>query len=252
MEDPLKKRRGRRRKNENLRDTTTPRDKRVKFKEHSESEIDGNTQHISFGNINIVVMKNKQDSMKIDLKNNSTNVIQCALNITKKELYEYSIDKYIINPDSTKLLSINKAKGISILKHYADSNSKGEEIMDTNILCYHCCHSFINKPCFLPYDYCQPLQRYKLYGNFCSPNCAKAYALNSKTFSNKVYLIGCFYRKLYNNTNLKIKPAPSIHTLKCFGGTLTIEQFRENFDNNVVFNLTKINAKIKPIELLIN
>lgn len=165
---------------------------------------------------------------------------------------EYNVDKYIIRTDShNKIVSLNKSKKITTLKHYESSLSSGKDIKETDILCFNCSHSFTNQPCFLPYDYCPKLKRYKLFGNFCSPNCVKSYALNSKTFSNKVYLIGDFYRKLYNNSELKIKPAPSILLLKSYGGSLTIDQYRENFDNNVLYTLNNINAKIKPIELIV-
>lgn len=257
MEEPIKKRRGRRRKNEIIADNLIKLDKKVKFKENENETIvneDGeHTQSISFGNINIVVKKTKPDDFTIDLKNTSNSVIQCLLNTTIQEIDEYNNkNQYILNTENNKLININNSKKINILKHYEDNSSNGTEITETDILCYHCAHPFKNKPCFIPYDYSPKLDRYKLFGNFCSPNCAKTYAMNSKNFSNNVFLIGQFYRKLYSNWSLKIKPAPSIMALKVFGGNLTIEQFRENFDNNVNYSLEKINAKIKSIELVIN
>lgn len=255
MEEPFKKKRGRRRKSELVTEHNINLDKKVIFKEDNKhtNTSDENIQEISFGNINIVVKKNKQETFKIDLKNNSTNLVQCLLNITKKEMDEYNTDKYIIHADGhNKIVYINTTKKLYILKHYEDATDKGEEIKETELLCYHCAHSFPNQPFFIPYDYCEKLKRYKLFGNFCSPNCAKAYAINSKCFSTKVYLIGEFYRKLYNNHSLKIKPASSIMTLKCFGGPLSIEQYRENFDNNVYYSLGRINAKIKSLDLIIS
>lgn len=252
MDESIKKKRGRRRKCELIKEHNVNLEKKVIFKEQDNIDNEGQIQEISFGNINIFVKKNKSETFKIDLKNNSTNLVQCLLSVSKKELDEYNIDKYIIHGDgNNKIVSLNNSKKITILKHFEDISSKGEEIKETDILCFNCSHSFTNQPCFLPYDYCYKLKRYKLFGNFCSPNCAKSYALNSKTFSSKVYLIGDFYRKLYNNSSLKIKPAPTILCLKCFGGTLTIDQFRENFDNNVLYTLNKVNAKIKPIDLII-
>lgn len=254
MDEQLKKRRGRRRKCEMVKEQHLNLEKRVIFKEPENEHIepDGNVQEISFGNINIFVKKNKQNTFKIDLKSNSTNIVQCLLTISKKEMDEYNVDKYIIHPDgNNKIISLNNTKKITVLKHYEDALSNGEDIKETDILCFNCSHSFPNQPCFIPYDYCDKLKRYKLFGNFCSPNCAKSYAINSKIFSSKIYLIGDFYRKLYKNSSLKIKPAPTILSLKCFGGPLTIEQFRSNFDNNVTYSLSKINAKIKSIELII-
>ena len=58
------------------------------------------------------------------------------------------------------------------------------------------------------------------------------------------------YRKLFG-ANYNIKLAPPLHTLKAYGGHLTIEKFRENFDNNINFTLKNICSKVITDEIII-
>ena len=100
-----------------------------------------------------------------------------------------------------------------------------------------------NIPFYLPIDHCQKLDRYKIFGNFCSPNCVKSYCLNNKTFENKSYLVGQFYRKLFGS-EFRITPAPSIFCLKDYVGELTIEEYRKfNYKNNR-YILSNVNSSI--------
>ena len=63
------------------------------------------------------------------------------------------------------------------MTYYKTSNDFGEEIYLSNTRCYNCHHNFKNSPYFLPIDYCEQTKRFKITGNFCSPNCIKRYAL---------------------------------------------------------------------------
>ena len=110
---------------------------------------------------------------------------------------------------------------------------------------------FNNKPYFLPIEYNEELKRFKVTGNFCSPNCVKTFGFNSKTQSNKLYLIGHMYRTLYG-PNYKIKPAPPIHCLKEYGGKLSIQEYRATFDTNKQFILKDICSKVCMNEIIVN
>ena len=72
---------------------------------------------------------------------------------------------------------------------------------------------FLGSVFFLPFDYSSRLNRYKLFGNFCSPNCVKSYSINNKTFQNKTYLIDSSIENFFG-PNFRIQPAPSILNLK--------------------------------------
>ena len=93
------------------------------------------------------------------------------------------------------------------------------------------------------------MNRFKVTGNFCSPNCVKTYALNSKIYQNRIYLIGHMYRKLFG-PNYTIKPAPPIQTLKEYGGKLSIEEFRANFDNSKQYSVKNIFCKVLMDEVI--
>ena len=137
------------------------------------------------------------------------------------------------------------------MKYYVDEFDMGNEIITSKYRCYNCHHNFSNKPYFLPIAYNPELQRFKVTGNFCSPNCVKSYALNSKIYSTKCYLIGHMYRKLFGAT-YQIKPAPPLHSLKEYGGTLTIDEFRANFNNNTKYSLKDICSKVITDEIICN
>ena len=109
--------------------------------------------------------------------------------------------------------------------------------------CYNCHHVFEGKSFFLPINYCDKLDRFKLYGNFCSPNCVKSFCLNSKNFGSKIHLIGQFYRKLFG-AEFRINPAPSIYNLIEYGGEMTIEQFRNSSYKNDKYIMSSISSKV--------
>ena len=137
------------------------------------------------------------------------------------------------------------------MKYFVDEFDNGSEILVSPYRCYHCHNTFNNKPFFLPVEYNYELKRFKVTGNFCSPNCVKAYGLNSKTYCNKVYLVGFMYRLLFG-ANYNIKPAPPIQCLKEYGGKLTIQEYRATFDNDKQYNLKDICSKVLMNEVISN
>jgi hypothetical protein len=100
----------------------------------------------------------------------------------------------------------------------------------TDIWCWWCCHPFDERPCFIPTKYDPRRNRYQIQGNFCSWNCAKAYLINDSTVVNtiSVHYFTSMVKKITGKFG-NIKIAPPRQSLKCFGGTLSIESFRQNF-----------------------
>ena len=230
-------------------------------------------EHVLFGNLNIKLHTNKDtinyDSIKNSLKQKTNN----RINLTASDLdsdsshedeeenllkYEYSENYDIIKKSNDKQEIKKKndkkqknnietkkypVKNIKCMKFFSDDFDSGKEILLSNIRCYNCHHNFNTQPFFLPTDYCVSTKRYKVTGNFCSPNCVKSYALNSKTLNSKAYLVGEMYRKLLGQTEL-IKPAPPIQVLKEYGGTMTISEYRKSFHEQQTYNLLPICSKI--------
>tara|TARA_B100001564_G_scaffold359205_1_gene380119 strand:- start:15571 stop:16278 length:708 start_codon:yes stop_codon:yes gene_type:complete len=182
------------------------------------------TNNLKFGNIFIEVHDKETSETNIsDFFVNSTND-NCRITVSSDEE-----DNCNFKPDTTKKLTL-----------YNKDNKKG---IKHNLKCYNCHHFFNDKPFYLPIDYCTKTNRYKLFGNFCSPNCVKSYCINDRIFQHKSHLVGQFYRKLFGY-DFKITPAPSILNLKDYGGTLTIEEFRKSFYNNSRYTLLNLSSKV--------
>ena len=102
----------------------------------------------------------------------------------------------------------------------------------TSIYCWWCCHSFNGSPCSLPHEYKNNI--FYVYGIFCSPECSAAYNFDNSSNSEiweRYSLLNLLYRNVYNDKNLKIKLAASRQTLKIFGGSNSINDFRANNSN---------------------
>lgn len=276
--EQVKKKRGRKKKWEVETTTKLIENGPISFSENNNKEeikqIDDNyeAQNILFGNLNIKVHSNKEtvqvDDIKESLKkkDNST----CKINLTNSD-YEDSDDDEISDNkynNNISLDNVNKIKTIKtkiakleysskkiveknmkVMKYFTNEFDSGNEILISPYRCYHCHHNFNNKPFFLPIDYNSELNRFKVTGNFCSPNCVKTYAINSKIYQNRIYLIGHMYRKLFG-PNYTIKPAPPIQTLKEYGGKLSIEEFRANFDNLKQYSMKNIFCKVLMDEVI--
>jgi len=97
-------------------------------------------------------------------------------------------------------------------------------------------------------------------GLFCSFNCCKAFIKDNK--HNNMYdqsdsLLIKLYKDMYSNLSdinkvIKINPAPSWRLLKEYGGSLTIDQFRENFNKCTYdfYGTINIQSLFKPIGML--
>lgn len=106
----------------------------------------------------------------------------------------------------------------------------------TDAACWWCCHTFDWHPLSLPVHYDEKRNKFKVSGNFCSWNCMKAFngRTNSVNKFRQHQYIHDLFRKIVLDKNGKPFPykhiplAPSRWTLKLFGGTKTIEEFRKD------------------------
>jgi len=96
-----------------------------------------------------------------------------------------------------------------------------------NTKCWWCRNTFIGPALQLPEDYYN--ETFYCLGNFCSFNCMKSYNLDSSdslTFKRES-LIHLLYYMTFSEYK-EIIPAPHWITLEEYGGTLSIEKFRES------------------------
>ena len=183
-------------------------------------------------------------SEKIETETNSKQSL--TMNITEKDKnINKNYDEILDNLSTKREMDINisgtKTKNSVLLINFLDSNKKKIWPSSTNIDCFWCCHPFDGPPCGLP---CKCVNdQFNVYGIFCSPECAAAYNFDNNTFNEmwEIYsLLNLLYRKVYNDKNIKIKLAAPKETLKIFGGSLSIKDFRMyNTNYSREFNIIK-------------
>lgn len=96
--------------------------------------------------------------------------------------------------------------------------------------CWWCCHDFDTTTLQLPYSYEPRTNKFSTCGQFCSWSCIKSYTLEKYGVTRGGQIlcnIIIMRKKLYNIVD-RIQAAPHRNSLKEFGGTLTIEEFRKN------------------------
>ncbi len=101
----------------------------------------------------------------------------------------------------------------------------------TKTKCWWCRNCFTEPAVQLPEDYYN--DTFYCIGNFCSFNCAKSHNLdiNDSMTYKRESLLHLLYYQTYSE-NKEIVPAPHWITLDEYGGTLSIDKFRENSIQN--------------------
>jgi|694.fasta_scaffold00501_69 hypothetical protein len=93
--------------------------------------------------------------------------------------------------------------------------------------CWWCCHSFESEPLGFPYKYDDLKDQFFTTGHFCSFDCVKAYNLDRDSATKAINAMWILLmKKRLTGSLAPIRTAPKRHTLKQFGGPLTIEDFR--------------------------
>jgi hypothetical protein len=153
---------------------------------------------------------------------------------------ESQLKNNIINDSSSESFLKDKIDMLSLSTDTDDFTSNGIYINKINIhnvifnqdtKCWWCKNSFNTPNLMLPEYYSNGI--FYCIGNFCSFNCKKAYNidLNDTNVWKRESLINLEYYLTYGN-HKDITNAPSWLTLKEYGGSLSIVDFRKNFDTN--------------------
>ena len=178
---------------------------------------------------------NEENSTMLEFSNNITNDIHSSNN----------------KQNSTQLLDLIASNKVPI---YLESNiTRNVQMIDyiefgclpstTDIYCWHDRHDFTTSPIGIPIEYIPRKEIYDpesktetgirdyylTYGIFCSFPCALAYIEeheHESTFKNSKSLLYSLYYRLYG-MEMNIKKAPSWQFLKHYGGSLSIDEFRE-------------------------
>jgi hypothetical protein len=129
------------------------------------------------------------------------------------------------NPTADSEVDYYTLKG-ALLVEFKESTEVKKIPDRVDAACFWCCHSFTNRPVVLPVrDTGEHLQ---VMGNFCSPECALSYLFDMRQDSHTRWEQLALLNRVYGEAcNGKIYPAPPRSTLKLFGGTLSIQEYRE-------------------------
>lgn len=130
-----------------------------------------------------------------------------------------------------------------ILACYATEREKTfEPPASTPVRCYWCSFGFEGSPCFLPVK--EEMGVFTVYGNFCCPQCALAYLLKEHLDSHVRWERMALLHRMYRPVSLgRLYPSPPREVLTEFGGTLTIEQYRELVKENKI----RVDVHVPPL-----
>jgi len=105
------------------------------------------------------------------------------------------------------------------------------QMSGSDLICWWCVHPLPQFPCFhLPTRYDEKRNRFTTVGNFCSWECMKAYALDMNTArSGEIQSFIALMRMKSYGKYMPLHAAPKRIALKVFGGTLSIDEFREYY-----------------------
>jgi hypothetical protein len=133
-----------------------------------------------------------------------------------------------------------------LMVEFSNTNSVKKLPESTNVACYWCVHPFTGQPCIIPESERNGV--YKVYGNFCCPQCSMAYLLKESLDPHIRWdRMALLYRIYDSDGKGKIYQAPPRESLKLFGGPLTIESFRATIQSNKV----RVDLHMPPIVSII-
>jgi hypothetical protein len=175
--------------------------------------------------LNELSFENNKNPTPYEEKKNCEEIERNIYNTTTSIIY-LNNGKEILQIDGSK--EKKKIVKRNIINVNYEIENEGIYPEKTNIYCFWDCHSFDGPPCYIPEKYIN--EKFYLYGNFCSFNCAAAYIFDKKDYNmfEKYSLLNFLYKKIYETEAIKIIPAPDKLCLKIFGGILSIDDFRNS------------------------
>jgi|UniRef100_A0A6C0DCB3 hypothetical protein len=113
----------------------------------------------------------------------------------------------------------------TLLVQFKDSSDIKQIPSQSDAACFWCCHSFTHRPVVLPIR--DTGEHLEVSGNYCSPECAVAYLFDMRQDSHTRWeQLALLYRVYGEACHGTIHPAPPRTSLRLFGGSLSIEEYR--------------------------
>jgi len=193
--------------------------------------------------INEISLENEFTNNKVNFNSKYINHLEDKIDNLKEKISKLENEKttgdiffgdYSVEKLESKIISI-------------DNNNIS--LMNSNCLCWWCCHNFDNTPFPLPDKLYN--NKYYVFGNFCSPSCACAFNidLNDHKLWERNSLILKLSNELNDNKVEEIYPSPPKQILDVFGGNITIEEFRKR--TNKIYSGRLIIPPMVPLTTLI-
>ena len=158
----------------------------------------------------------------------------------KAEIKESTKSDVPVRPAALGLDAFTKC---DLMVEYKELKSTKKIPEQTNIACFWCAHNFSWQPCIIPER--EEKGVYRVYGNFCSPNCCMASLLHESLDTHvrweRIALLHRLYGKFYPNG--RIFPSPARESLQLFGGPMDIDTFRGTIASGKV----RIDLQIPPM-----
>lgn len=171
------------------------------------------------------VFNNFTCTTELEAYEENNNFLQIDNDVKEKKINTDKKYNVIVDDDKTVTRVISELQ----VKH-KDCLHKSKWPVNSDYCCYWCSHKFTNVPVYIPTKYEDEV--FHVYGNFCSFNCALSYNYNSQNykFSEQSSLLHLLYKKMFGEFK-NIKYAPPKESLKMYGGKLSIDEYRKNFDD---------------------
>jgi hypothetical protein len=152
------------------------------------------------------------------------------IEVNKEETLKYDNESEEVVEENRPLQVFSNCE---LMVEFAESSKIQKLPESTNIACYWCSHSFNNQSVVIPES--ERNGTYKVYGNFCSSECAMAYLLKESLDPHIRWdRMALLYRIYDVDGKGRIYPAPPRESLKLFGGPLTIESYRATLNSKKV------------------
>jgi hypothetical protein len=113
----------------------------------------------------------------------------------------------------------------TFLVQFKDSAEVKQLPVQSDAACFWCCYTFTHRPVVLPIR--DTGEHLLVTGNFCSPECATSYLFDMRQDSHTRWEQFALLHRVYGDAcHGTIYPAPARNSLKLFGGSLSIQEYR--------------------------
>jgi len=111
-----------------------------------------------------------------------------------------------------------------LMVRFQDANRDQRLPESTDVACFWDCQTFRTPPCIIPTMIEEGIWR--VYGNFCCPECAAAYLFNERLDMHVQWERYALLNRLYSSGSETVRLAPARSILRLFGGPMDISDFR--------------------------